>query len=124
MQIGKSHLIQRRGVSGVVERGFYSNRTDFVITEVRNQLRQQSANFADAAVKHSMTVGALVVSHDTLEELREKGEQMAIPVVGILVLCEDITAPLARATIASVRIRGTFRATAKLKAALSSDRIE
>lgn len=107
----------------LVEQGFYSNRTDFLITAVRNQLASHSSSVADVISKYAMVVGVHTIDGRALEALRAKRKQLALNVVGVLILAKDVTPELARATIKSIRIRGSFRATPELREALK-DRLE
>ena len=107
----------------LIEQGFYSSRTDFMVSAVRNQLATHSVNVSEAIAKYSMVVGVHAVERKTLEDLKAKHGQLAIKVLGVLSLSKDITPQLARATIRSIKIRGAFRASPEVKDALK-DRME
>lgn len=102
----------------LIEQGFYSSRTDFMVTAVRNQLAPHAASIGEAIAKGSTVVGVHAVGRKTLEALQARRKQMDINAVGVLLLSRDITPQLARATIRSVKIRGAFRASPEVKEAL------
>jgi len=104
----------------LIEQGFYSSRTDFMVTAVRSQLAPHAVNIDDAVAKRSMIVGVHAVGRKTLEDLQAKHKQMDVSVVGLLVLAQDVAPELARATIRSVRIRGAFHASPEVKEALKN----
>jgi hypothetical protein len=47
-----------------------------------------------------------------------KGKQLDINVVGLCMFTKDVTPELALAAVHSIKVRGTFRASAEVKAAL------
>ena len=106
----------------LVEEGFYSSRTDFIRTAIRNLLSQHSEEVKQSITRRTMAVGAMGYSRDELERVREKGEMLEIRVVGLFALTADVTPELARDTIQSIKVMGVFRASNDVKAALA-DRI-
>jgi len=107
----------------LIEQGFYSSRTDFMVTAVRSQLAPHTVNINEVVAKLSMVVGVHAVGRKTLENLQAKRKQMDVNVVGLLVLAQDVAPELARATIRSIKIRGGFRASSEVKEALK-DRMQ
>jgi Arc/MetJ-type ribon-helix-helix transcriptional regulator len=106
----------------LVEQGFYSTRTDFIRTAIRNQLSTQADTIDEAITRRSFVMGVLVYNHRDFERYLEKDEQVDIRVVGMLFLSNDITPELAKATIRSIKVLGVFRASDEIKEALG-DRI-
>jgi Arc/MetJ-type ribon-helix-helix transcriptional regulator len=106
----------------LVREGFYTNRTDFIRTSIRNQL----ANHADAAkqsiVRHSLELGLRHYSREDLEAVKAARGKLRIQVVGLATIAEDVTPELARATIESITVLGALQASKAVKMALS-DRI-
>jgi Arc/MetJ-type ribon-helix-helix transcriptional regulator len=107
----------------LVEQGFYSNRTDFIRTAIRNQIDNHSQEIQGTVTRKAIVVGVLTYSAKSLEEKRRKNEMEEIKVMGILNLSSDISPELARATIASIEYFGVFNASAEIKEALK-DRIK
>jgi len=58
-------------------------------------------------------------SKNSLEKLRQVGEQKDIFAIGMLWIAEEVTPELARATIRSLRVYGVLRASDAVKAALA-----
>jgi hypothetical protein len=54
-----------------------------------------------------------------LEALRVAGETLHIQVLGLAIIESDVSADLARATIASIQVLGALQASPEVKAALS-----
>src|SRR5882757_4368393 len=84
----------------LVQEGFYANRTDFIRTAIRNQLTAQSDALAKSIDRHTLELGLRDYSRMDLEAVKSAGEQLHIKVVGLMRIAPDVTAELARATIA------------------------
>src|ERR1700676_5207229 len=103
----------------MVQEGFYSNRTDFIPTAIRNQLGRHADVVKQSTVRHNFTLGLRHYSRDDLEAARSAGEMLHIHVLGLARIARDVTPELARATIASVAVLGALHASAAVKAALA-----
>lgn len=106
----------------LVEEGFYSNRTDFIRTAIRNQIERHSDAVRKAVTRQSLDLGLRLLGREELEAARAAGEQLELRVLGLLTIAPDVSAKLARATIASLTVLGTLHASAEVKSALA-DRI-
>lgn len=107
------------GIDLLVKEGFYSNRSDFIRTAVRNQLQQHGETIKQSVSRQQIDLGLRRYEAADLEAIRAAGQQLDLQVLGLLVIAPDVTAELARATIAAVRVLGAFQASAEVKAALS-----
>ncbi len=107
----------------LVEQGFFSNRTDLIRTAIREKLAGYDDAVKNEVNTRSMGVGVFVIDRRELEDLRKKGLQTEISVVGMAVIGKDVPAELARATIKSVRVFGVLRASKEVEQALA-DRIK
>ena len=103
----------------LVNEGFYSNRTDFIRTAIRNQLATHAEAVNQTLRRKTLVVGVVVYNKAELEQVQASGEQIDLKVVGLLHLSDDITPELARATIASVQVFGIFRANDAVKKSLA-----
>ena len=103
----------------MVEEGFYSNRTDFIRTAIRNQLDRHDDEVRQSASRRAMVIGVMVYDRKALEKLRATSQRVRISVVGMLFLANDVLPELAQETIESVRVAGVFRASQAVKDALA-----
>jgi Arc/MetJ-type ribon-helix-helix transcriptional regulator len=106
----------------MVEEGFYSNRTDFIRTAIRNQLERHAEVVKRSTVRKNLDLGLRHYSREALDASRAAGEMLHIQVLGLASIAPDVTPELARATIASVVVLGALHASPAVKAALA-DRI-
>ena len=106
----------------LVKEGFYSNRTDFIRTAIRNQLDRHNDAVKQSVARRQLDLGVRHYSRRDLEAARAAGETLHIQVLGLAVIDPDVSPDLARATIASIRVLGALQASAAVKAALG-DRI-
>jgi Arc/MetJ-type ribon-helix-helix transcriptional regulator len=103
----------------LVQEGFYSNRTDFIRTAIRNQLDRHAEVVKQCTARKSLDLGLRHYSRDDLEAARAAGQKMHIRVLGLASIASDVTPELARDAIASVVVLGALHATAAVKAALA-----
>jgi Arc/MetJ-type ribon-helix-helix transcriptional regulator len=103
----------------MVQDGFYSNRTDFIRTAIRNQLERHADVVKQSTARKSLELGLRNYSRDDLESARRAGEMLHINVLGLASIAQDVTADLARATIASVSVLGALHASPAVRAALA-----
>jgi Arc/MetJ-type ribon-helix-helix transcriptional regulator len=103
----------------MVQEGFYSNRTDFIRTAIRNQLERHADVVKQSTARKSLDLGLRNYSREDLESARRAGEVLHINVLGLATIAQDVTPDLARATIASVSVLGALHATPAVKAALA-----
>jgi len=106
----------------LVREGFYSNRTDFIRTAIRNQISTHAEVVRETAARNTLVLGIQHFSRGDLEEVRDAGGRLQIKVLGLAAIAEDVSPELAQATVDSVVVLGAFRASAAVKRALA-DRI-
>ncbi|WP_243418364.1 CopG family transcriptional regulator [Actinomycetospora cinnamomea] len=102
----------------LVQEGFFTTRTDFIRTAVRNQLATSERAIEQTVARRTLVLGTQHFSRHDLEALRDRGEQVHIRVLGLATVADDVPPELATATIASVEVLGAFRASRAVKAAL------
>jgi len=103
----------------MVQEGFYSNRTDFIRTAIRNQLERHTEVVKQSMARKSLDLGLRNYSREDLEAVRRAGEMLHINVLGLASISQGVTPELARATIASVSVLGALHASPAVKAALA-----
>jgi Arc/MetJ-type ribon-helix-helix transcriptional regulator len=103
----------------MVQEGFYSNRTDFIRTAIRNQLERHADVVKQSTVRKSLDLGLRHYSREDLEAVGRTGEMLQIHVLGLASIALDVTPELARATIASVVVLGSLQASPEVKGALA-----
>jgi Arc/MetJ-type ribon-helix-helix transcriptional regulator len=106
----------------LVREGFYSNRSDFIRTAIRTQLDRHADAMKQSVARRQLDLGLRQYSRSDLEAIRAAGESLHIQVLGLAIIAPDVSADLARATIASIQVLGALQASPEVKAALS-DRI-
>jgi Arc/MetJ-type ribon-helix-helix transcriptional regulator len=106
----------------LVQEGFYTNRTDFIRTAIRNQISAHADAVKQTVARKTLVLGLQHYTRRELEEVRAAGETLQIKVLGLASIADDVPPELALATIDSVVVLGAFRASPAVKAALA-DRI-
>jgi Arc/MetJ-type ribon-helix-helix transcriptional regulator len=103
----------------LVQEGFYSNRTDFIRTAIRNQLATHREEVKRSIVRHTLELGLRHYSRADLEAVKDAGEKLHIKVLGLASFAPDVTPTLALATIESITVLGALHASKEIKVALA-----
>ena len=67
----------------MVQEGFYSNRTDFIRTAIRNQLERHAEVVKESRARKSLDLGLRNYSREDLEAAQRAGEMLHIKVLGL-----------------------------------------
>jgi Arc/MetJ-type ribon-helix-helix transcriptional regulator len=103
----------------LVQEGFYSNRTDFIRTAIRNQIDRHGEVVRQSVARRSVDLGLRHYTRTDLEAVQAAGEVLHIHVLGLASIAHDVTPELARAVIGSISVLGALHASPAVKAALS-----
>ncbi len=103
----------------MVHDGFYSNRTDFIRTAIRNQIQHHNEVVSRSVSSKNLDLGLRHYSREELESVKEAGRILHIRVLGLVSIADDVSPELALATIATLRVLGALHANPSVKAALS-----
>lgn len=116
-------LVDLGQIDLLVREGFYSNRTDFIRTAIRNQLTTHAEAVRQTMARRTLVLGLENYTRRDLEAVRESGERLEIRVLGLATIADDVSPELALETIDSIVVLGALRASPAVKAALK-DRIQ
>jgi Arc/MetJ-type ribon-helix-helix transcriptional regulator len=103
----------------LVQEGYYSNRTDFIRTAIRNQLATQAEAVRQTVARRTLLLGLQQYTRQDLEAVRAAGQRLQISVLGLATIADDVSPELALATIDSVTVLGAFHASDAVKRALA-----
>ena len=112
-------LVDLGQIDLLVQEGFYTNRTDFVRTAIRNQLTTHADVVKRMVARKTLILGMQHYTRNDLEAVRTAGEKLQISVLGLVSIAEDVSPELALATIDSIEVLGALRASAAVKAVLA-----
>lgn len=103
----------------LVQEGFYSNRTDFIRTAIRNQIDRHAEALRQVITRKSVDLGLRHITSGELLAARTAGQMLDIRVLGLAVVADDVTPDLARDTISALTVLGALKASDPVKAALT-----
>ena len=103
----------------MVHEGFYSNRTDFIRTAIRNQLERHADVVKQSVARNTLDLGLRHYTRADLEAVRAARQTLNLHVLGLISIAADVSPELARATISSLSVLGALHASAEVKAALA-----
>ncbi len=112
-------LVDLGQIDLLVQEGFYSNRTDFIRTAIRNQLATHAEAVKHTLARRTLLLGLQHYTRRDLEAVRAAGQTLQIRVLGLASIADDVSPELARATIDSLVVLGALRASPAVKAALA-----
>ncbi len=112
-------LVDLGQVDLLVQEGFYSNRTDFIRTAIRNQLSTHAEVVRQTVARKTLVLGLENYTRQDLEAVREAGETLEIKVLGLASIADDVSPELALETIDSLVVLGALRASPAVKSALA-----
>ena len=112
-------LVDLGQIDLLVQEGFYTNRTDFVRTSIRNQLTTHADEVKRMVARKTLVLGMQHYTRYDLEAVRTAGEKLQISVLGLVSIAEDVSPELALATIDSIEVLGALRASTAVKAILA-----
>ena len=103
----------------LVRDGFYSNRSDFIRTAVRNQLANHGEVSKQATTRLALELGLRTFAKRDLEAVKAAAELLDIRVLGLVIIDDDVSPELAVQTINSITVLGALHASPQIKAALA-----
>src|SRR5665213_3381243 len=74
----------------LVRDGFYSNRSDFIRTAIRNQLTTQGEAIKKSVVRQTLDLGIRHYAREDLESVRKAGRRLRINVLGLATIADDV----------------------------------
>lgn len=104
----------------MVQEGFYSNRTDFIRTAIRNQLTTHADVVRQTVARKTLELGLRHYTRADLEAVQKRNEKLHIQVLGLATIAADVTPELVEATIESITVLGVLQASPEIKAVLAN----
>lgn len=103
----------------LVAEGFYSHRTDFIRTAIRNHLDRHAEAVQQVVARKTLVLGLQHFSAADLEAVVAAGRKLRIRVLGLATIAADVSPELALASIESIDVLGALHASPAVKAALA-----
>ena len=103
----------------LVREGFYSNRSDFIRTAIRNQIDRHAETVRQVVTRKSVHLGVRQITRAELIQAQAAGQTLDIRVLGLAVIDPDVPPDLARTTITALSVLGALHASDGVKAALA-----
>lgn len=102
----------------LVRERFYSNRSDFIRSAIRQELQRHADVVLQTAARKQFTLGLQNFTRAELEAAVAEGRLLEIRALGLVSIARDVQPELARAAIASISVLGALDASREVKAAL------
>jgi Arc/MetJ-type ribon-helix-helix transcriptional regulator len=88
-------LIDLGQIDLLVQEGFYSNRTDFIRTAIRNQLAAHGEVLRQTVARRTLVLGLQLFTKHDLELVRKSGAKLRIHALGLVRIADDVSPALA-----------------------------
>ncbi|MCX7922556.1 MAG: CopG family transcriptional regulator [Clostridia bacterium] len=98
----------------LVEQCFYTNRSDFIRTAIRNQINAHS-NELKKITSDMSVFGMARFNRKELEKMYEIGKKLNLKLIGMLVVDNDVPVELFKKTMESVKVYGIINAPAEIR---------
>lgn len=96
VDLGRIDLLVREGV--------YANRTDFIRTAIRAQLREETETVERSVARHQLELGLFDLTREALEAVVAQGEALHLKVLGLARISSDVSPELAVRAIGSILV--------------------
>lgn len=103
----------------LVREAFYSNRSDFIRTAIRNQLDHHEDAVRRSMDHLTLELGLRRYTRGDLEAAATEGRMLHLRVLGLIIIEDDVSPELASATIGSITVLGALQASKAVKTALA-----
>lgn len=129
----------------LVEQGYYSNRTDFIRTSIRNQLTAHTSDLnslKSTAIQRLEPIeginsagdnlesnpensfyggsGVFMYNRKSLEQIKKTGNKISLFLIGMLIVAKDVPLELVKETFRKVKVYGMIKAEPDVKKFLMS----
>src|SRR6266576_6700793 len=87
-------LVDLGQIDLLVQEGFYSNRTDFIRTAIRNQLTTHAEVVKSTVARKTLVLGVQYYTRRDLEAVRAAGEKLQSSLLGLASISADVSPEL------------------------------
>ncbi len=98
----------------LVEQCFYTNRSDFIRTAIRNQINNHSSELK-VITSDIGIFGMAKFNRIELEKMAEAGKKLNLKLIGMLIIDHDVSTELFKKTMESVKVYGIVNAPSEIR---------
>jgi Arc/MetJ-type ribon-helix-helix transcriptional regulator len=112
------NMVDLGKIEMLVKRGIYTNKTDFVIKAINNELMKNESIINSTIEKddQGLSVGIFMYDVKQLQQLKKEHKKIDLKILGGLIIQNNVPLELVKETINSVSVSGVFKAPADIKA--------
>lgn len=104
------NIVDLGRIEMLIEQGLYSNKTDFFIKAISNELNKNEA-IIESTIKEMdadmhIQIGKVAYNAEKLMKMKAAKMSTKLYVIGKLVIEQDVTLELAKETLPSIRVYG------------------
>lgn len=99
----------------LVENSFFSNRSDFVRTAIRNELSKNEAFISKTIEKKEFAIGIAYFEADDFKKAIQNNQVLDLNYIGLVVIKQDVSLDIIKKSVKRMDVKGTLIATKEIK---------
>ncbi|PRY83593.1 CopG family transcriptional regulator [Alkalibacterium olivapovliticus] len=99
----------------LIENGFFSNRSDFIRTSIRNELNKNDKYLEEKIVSQSFVLGIAKYHKSDFEAYLKDNKLMEMKYIGLLWIDQEVSLEIMKQTVKSINVKGTVIASKEIK---------
>lgn len=104
----------------LVDNGFFSNRSDFIRTAIRNELNKNDTYVEEKIEKNGFLVGIIKYYEEDFKKTIESNQLLNLKIVGLVVIDSKVSLELVKKSVKKIDVKGTLIAPKEIKDYLNS----
>jgi Arc/MetJ-type ribon-helix-helix transcriptional regulator len=113
------NVVDNGKIELLIENGIYTNKTDFMIKAITNELNKNE-QILDSTLKEldmdvHIQIGKVKYNQEKLLKMKETNTGMKLYVIGRLTIEDDVSLQLAKETLISIKVFGPSKMAKELK---------
>lgn len=99
----------------LVDNGFFSNRSDFIRTAIRNELNKKEAYVEEKIDKNGFVLGIVKYSVEDFEKAIETNQLFNYTIIGLVIIDSKVSLDMVKQSVKKLDVKGTLIASKEIK---------
>lgn len=99
----------------LVENSFFTNRSDFIRTAIRNELSKNEPFISKTIEKKEFAIGIAYLEADDFKNAIQNNQILTLNYIGLLVIKQNVTLEMIKKSVKKIDVKGTLIAPKEIK---------
>lgn len=99
----------------LVDNGFFSNRSDFIRTAIRNELNKKEAYVEEKIDKNGFILGIVKYSVEDFKKAIETNQLFNYTIIGLVIIDSKVSLDMVKQSVKKLDVKGTLIASKEIK---------